>query len=212
MKTSITTRQKELLRVIYDYLQNTGFPPSFEEMREKLGFSSNQSVIDHLKKLEDGGFVQRNAAVARGLILKPSGYEVLGEAPLAPFLGMTTAGIPAEAIEITGQWQQISRDVARLADKVSLFKVFGDSMINAGINDGDVVLVKDHKEFVSGDVVLAQIAGESTVKRFISDDKPPFVYLKPENPKYKPLPFTEEVQLVGKVLSVVRQGLLKPIR
>ena len=85
-------------------------------------------------------------------------------------------------------------------------------MINAGINDGDLVLVQEGKEFVSGNIVLAEIGDESTVKRFVSDDNPPYVYLKPENPKYKILPFTDETRLAGKVVSVLKNGQWNPLR
>ena len=84
-------------------------------------------------------------------------------------------------------------------------------MINAGIDDGDMVLVKKEKEFTSGNIVLARIGSESTVKRFISDDKPPYVYLKPENPKYKIIPATDEVTLEGLVISVLKNGNWKAI-
>ena len=88
------------------------------------------------------------------------------------------------------------------SDKTFLFKISDDSMVNVGINKGDTVLIKSQKEFVSGDIVLAQVNGELTVKRFISDDQPPYIYLKPENSKYEVIPFTEEVRMKGKVISI----------
>lgn len=84
-------------------------------------------------------------------------------------------------------------------------------MINAGINNGDVVLVKKTKEFVSGEIVLARIGDEATIKRFISEDKPPYIYLKPENPKYAVIPFTHEMKLEGTVISVLGTDNWKPI-
>lgn len=78
-------------------------------------------------------------------------------------------------------------------------------MINAGIDDGDRVLVEVRKEFSTGDIVLANLDGKSTVKRFISDDHPPFVYLKPENPSYPIIPFTHKMRLIGKVISILKQ-------
>jgi len=85
-----------------------------------------------------------------------------------------------------------------------MLKISGDSMINAGIDDGDAVLVQTMKEFVSGDIVFAEVGDEGTVKRFMSDDKPPYVYLKPENPNYKNILFTDNVRLKGKVISVLK--------
>ncbi len=212
MKKALTKRQKQLLEIVYQYLKNSGFPPTFEEMREELGVSSNQSVVDLLKKLTDGSFIKRNESAARSLVILPLGYEVLGKPPLVPFLGETTAGVPMEMVEVVGEWQEVQGDVAKLKDDVFLFKVIGDSMINAGIDDNDVVLVKEHKEFSSGDIVLAQFGDVSTIKRFISDDKPPFVYLKPENPAYSVTPFNEKTKLIGKVISIIKNGYWRSIK
>lgn len=203
MENSITPRQKELLQVIYDFLTDTGYPPTFENMRESLGVSSNQSIVDLLDKLRRGGYVKKNTG-ARSLAITYLGYEAIGRPALAPVLGMTTAGLPVEAIHITGEWQQLSEQVAKLAEEMFMLKISGDSMINAGISDGDAVLVQTKKEFVSGEIVYAEIGDEGTVKRFISEDKPPYVYLKPENPNYKNILFTDDVRLKGRVISVLK--------
>ena len=191
------------MEVIYAHHIDNGYAPTFEEMREALGVSSNQSVIDLLEKLQRGGFVKRESG-ARSLAIQRLGYMVLGRPPLAPVLGTTTAGLPAESIEITGEWHSISSDVAKFAEDVFMLKISGDSMINAGIDDGDAVLVQTMKEFVSGDIVFAEVGDEGTVKRFVSEDKPPYVYLKPENPNYRNILFTDDVRLKGKVISVLK--------
>lgn len=210
-RKTITKRQKELLSIIYNYIKNEGYPPTFEEMREKLNVSSNQSVIDLLNKLEKQKIIKRNPSIARSIVILPIGYRILDKPPLVAFLGISSAGAPIDAIEISGDWQQLSTDVAKLSDEVFLLKISGDSMINAGIDNGDVVLVKRDKEFVSGSIVLARIGDEVTVKRFISDDKPPYIYLKPENPKYDVIPATHEMKLEGKIISVLKNGYWKPI-
>lgn len=212
MGAKITKRQKELLHIIYNYIKHTGYPPTFEEMKEKLGVVSNQSILDLLEKLKKQKLIRRSEAMARGISILPLGYKTLNKSPLVPFLGTTSASAPAEAIEISGEWEVLPGEVAKLKDDVFLLKVSGDSMINVGIDDGDVVLVQSQKEFISGDVVLAQIDGESTVKRFISEDKPPYVYLKPENPKYDLILATEDMQLRGKVISILKNGFWKPVK
>lgn len=213
MKKGFTTeRQKELLSIIYEYIKDTGYPPTFEEMRERLNVSSNQSIIDLLMKLGKQALIKRNEALARSLTILPLGYELLDKPPLIPFLGTATAGMPSEIIEIPGEWQTISQDVKKLTDEVFLLKISGDSMINAGIDSGDIVLVKSDEEFVSGDIVLAYKDGEATIKRFISDDKPPYVYLKPENPNYPVILFTEETELKGKIISILKNGYWKPVK
>lgn len=207
----ITPRQKDLLTIIYNYIRSEGYAPTFEEMRERLQVISNQSVIDLLNKLDKQQVIKRNSSIARSVVILPLGYELLGKPPLAPFLGISSAGAPINPIEITGNWQQLSSDVAKLADQVFILKISGDSMINAGINDGDMVLVKTEKEFISGNIVLARINDEVTIKRFISDDKPPYIYLKPENPKYEIIPATDQMKLEGKVISVLKEGYWMPI-
>lgn len=211
MQSPITKRQKELLSIIYQYIETAGFPPTFEEMREGLDVASNQSVVDLLKKLKSGGYIKKDIG-ARSLAILPLGYQILGQPTLAPFLGSTSAGMPIQSFEIAGEWQPISREVSKLAEEVFILKVAGDSMINAGIDDGDVVLVQTKKEFVSGEVVLAEVGGDSTIKRFMSDDKPPYVYLKPENPNYKNILFTDEVRLKGKVISVFNKDQWKSVK
>ena len=212
MKSGLTKRQNELLQVIYEYIKDTGYPPAMEEMRESLGVSSNQSIIDLLGKLEKSGAIRRNDGVARSIVILPIGYGLLEEPSLVPFLGVTSAGLPIEAIGISGEWKTLSRDVALLQEEVFLLRVSGDSMINAGIDDGDVVLVQSKKEFISGEIVYVQIEDDSTIKRFMSDDKPPYVYLKPENPSYKVIPFTHEMKLKGKVMSILKNNQWKTVK
>ncbi len=214
MKNIITKRQKELLGIIYQYIKDSGFPPTFEEMRESLGVSSNQSIIDLLEKLKNKGFIKKSESSARGITILPAGYEVLGNPPLAPFLGATAAGAPLEIIETIGEWQSLSGEVAQFSGEIFLLKIQGESMINVGINDGDIVLVRKQDEFISGDIVLAQTSEGSTVKRFISQDKPPYIYLKPENPnpQYKNILFTDETRLIGKVLSVLNKNNWRAVK
>lgn len=211
----ITERQRELLQFIYENIRDTGYSPSLEEMRQYMDISSNQAVIDLIKGLEKRGLIIRAAqfAKSRNIKITSDGYKIIGETPLIAILGTTSAGLPLEAIEISGEWETMpTSDVAKLKDEVSILKVFGDSMVNAGIEDGDAVLVKNQKEFVSGDIVLAHIGEESTIKRFISQDQPPYVYLKPENPNYKIILFNDETELRGKVISVLKHGYWKPVK
>jgi repressor LexA len=212
MENAATKRQLELLNIVYRYTRETGYPPTFEEMREELGVSSNQSVLDLLQKLEEKDLIKRDEGAARGLVILPAGHKALGKPPLAPFAGMAAAGAPLEPLEITGEWQPLSEELSKPKDDVFLLKVLGDSMVNAGIDDSDVVLVQKQKEFVSGDVVLARHEDGVTIKRFISDDTPPFIYLKPENPKHQVIPVNETTRLEGKVVSVLKNGFWSSVK
>ncbi len=212
MERQVTERQKELLGVIYEHIKGSGYPPTFEEMRETLEVSSNQSILDLLEKLKRASLINRNESAARGISIRPLGYEILGKPSLAPFLGVTSAGTPIHSMEISGEWKTISSEVSKLDEEVFMLRISGDSMVNAGIDDGDAVLVQTKKEFVSGEIVFARIGDESTIKRFMSDDKPPYVYLKPENPKYSNILCTDEVELKGKVISVLKNDYWKAVK
>lgn len=177
-KEIITKRQKEVLRIIYDSLINAGFPPSFSELKEKLKISSNQSLLDIFSILEKKNLIKREEGSARGIKILRRGYRAISVRPLAPIVGMTSAGSFTEAIEEIDAWQPLSKDVETIADDVMIVRVMGDSMINANIKDGDLVLFKKTNQFVSGDIVLARTLDGTTVKRFISQNKPPYKFLK----------------------------------
>lgn len=200
-RKSATKRQKEVLKIIYDNLVTVGFPPSFSELREKLRVSSNQALLDIFSILEKNNFIRREEGSARGIKILHRGYQEIDARPLAPIVGITSAGSFTEAIEEIGAWQQLSKDVETIADDVMVVRVMGDSMINAGIKDGDLILIKRDTKFSPGDIVLAQTPDGTTVKRYILQDKPPYKLLKPENPKYSSIPVTNETQLIGKLVQ-----------
>jgi len=201
MRGEITKRQKELLQIVYDSIKNEGYPPTFDELKIALKIKSNQAILDHLVALEKKDFIKREEGSARGIKIMPLGYKILCKDSLAPVLGTTYAGSLAESIELVGEFHQISSEVQRFSQEVFIIKISGDSMINAGINEGDFLLAQSDKEFKSGDIVIAQIPNGTTVKRFISDDTPPYIYLKPENPNYKIIQFTHEMTLQAKIIG-----------
>ena len=108
MNLSITKRQKDLLSILYQYIKETGYPPTFEEMKNRLKVASNQSVLDLLNKLEEKKIIKRNESVARSIAIRPLGYQFLDKPPLVPFLGISHAGSPIEPMQIDGEWQEIS--------------------------------------------------------------------------------------------------------
>lgn len=197
----ITKRQKEVLQIIYNNIKDSGFPPSFSELKERLNISSNQSLLDFFSALERKNLIIREQGSARGIKILKKGYKTIGARPLAPIVGTTSAGGFIEAIEEIDGWIPLSREAETISDNVIVTRVIGDSMIKAGIEDGDLILFKKTNEFSSGDIVLVQAPDGTTIKRFISEDKPPYVYLKPENPKYKIILFTDEMKILGKMIK-----------
>ena len=206
MKNSITKRQKELLGFIYKHIEDAGYPPTFEEMKEKLNVSSNQSIIDFLTKLEERKLIKREEGQARGMKILSAGFQALGMNHGVPFAGTSSAGPYTESYnDIFDKWVPLPNDktqkdsIMQLEDDVFVIQVRGDSMINAGINDGDMLLIKKSKEFKSGDIVVARSDDGTTVKRFIAEGGKR--YLKPENPAYENIPIIPgEIRFEGKVI------------
>lgn len=197
----ITKRQKELLRIVYNYIKGSGFPPSFSDLKEELNVSSNQSVLDLLSALERKGFIKREGGSARAIKILKKGFEALGVKQLVPVVGTMAAGSFVEAIEEIGSWKELSQEVSQLSDDLMMLKVSGDSMINAGINDGDLILVKRTNYFKSGDIVLARNHDGATLKRIVLEKGKYF--LKPENPNYSIILFTDETEIIGKMIKKI---------
>lgn len=206
MGNKITEKQKRVLEIIYSSIITEGFPPSLADLRELLGLASNQAVLNYLNTLEKGGFIQREEGQARGIKITPLGLKILGKKGLAPVVGFAAAGPYMESFaDVNFKWMELPSEIPneklKQSDDVFVVQVSGDSMINVGIDNGDMLLIKKSKEFVSGDIVLAQTEDGATVKRLISEDKPPYIYLKPENPAYENMPITPgEVNFLGKVI------------
>lgn len=197
----ITERQKEILKFVYQSISSNGFPPTFEDFNNKFGFKSNQAIIDHLVALEKKNLIRREDNSARGIQITRLGFKQLKKRPMIPVAGASYAGTFTETFQLQGTWEQLSGNIKKFSNPVFVIEVFGDSMINAGIYESDKLLVQEQEHFKSGDIVLAQSPEGTTVKRFIRQNKPPFIFLKPENPKYKHISFTEEVKMQGKIIG-----------
>lgn len=195
---NLTDRQLQVLKTIYRSIKDSGYPPTLADLRDELDISSNQAVLDHLKILEDKGFIKKDEGMARGIKILDQGFKALGLQPIAPFIGVSAAGPYTQAYEIN-EWQVVKDTQITSDDK--LVKINGDSMVSAGLNDGDIVIIREVKEFKNGDIVLARWDGETTVKRLVNKDGK--VYLKPENPKYKNIPIYPDTRLLGKVVGIL---------
>lgn len=195
---NITTRQAQVLKLIYNSISDSGYPPTLAELRDSLEVSSNQGVLDILKLLEDKGYIEKAEGMARGLRILDKGIQELGLKQIAPVVGVSAAGPYMQAYEIN-EWK-VTTDL-QVTSSDRLIRITGDSMTGAGIDDGDIVIVREAKEFKNRDIVLARNDDETTVKRFIHDDGK--VYLKPENPKYRNIPIYPETRLLGKVVGIL---------
>jgi repressor LexA len=204
MKTELTKKQQNLLSFLTKYIREKGYPPTVREIVYHLKLASTNSVKKYLDILERKGCIKR-------IPNSPRAIEVCVETPgsrtkLIPVAGNVRAGAPHLAVEdITGHLA-IDASVA-CWDNTFFLKVEGDSMIDAHIQDGDFVLVKPQQTAENGDIVVAIINDEATVKRFFKRRNN--IYLEPANPAMKPIIIKEdqanEVIIVGKVVTVLRQ-------
>lgn len=205
MYLAITPKQKKVLEIIYHCIATEGFPPSLADLREELNVSSNQSVLNFLFALEKNGYIKREEGQARSIKIMPLGLKMLGKKKLAPVAGTSSCGPYVKSFDdVFVKWETLRNEamvnerIDELQEEVFIIKVYGDSMINAGIDEGDMLLVKKTREYKSGDIVVARYEDGTTVKRFIAENKK--TYLKPENPKYKNIPIYPEMCFEGKVV------------
>jgi len=206
---SLTTRQNQVLQFITGYLSDHGYPPTQREIMTRFSIRSTRGVARHLEALEKKGHLTRAPQGARAI-------EVHGVSHSRgiPVLGKVAAGQPILAEEHLEGTLAVDRKVARWKDAFFL-KVKGDSMIEAGIFDGDYVLVKPQPAAEDGEIVVALIpgaaGGEATVKRLVKQRGR--LLLKAANPAYAPIELSEksgECRIIGKVVMVVR-SLTGPI-
>lgn len=201
MADKLTERQKEILDFLREFMGGEGYPPSLREICARFGINGPQNAAKHLDALEKKGFIRRKAASSRGIELL--GSPSRGSVSL-PIAGRVRAGSPMLAIEdITGHVQLDERFFR--CSGAFLLKVEGESMTGAGINDGDLVVVRPQKDASSGEIVVALIDGEATVKTFFMDGGD--VILRPENPSMRPLRVSAgtDFSIAGKVISVIRR-------
>lgn len=177
-------------------------PPSLSEMADHLGVKSKNAVAKLLTALEDGGYIETNGK-ARGISVLESLSDSLQKGLVrVPVLGSIQAGSPHLAEEFVEEWINLPQSFIKGRRDVFLLRVRGDSMINAGIHEGDLVIVRPTREAKHNDIVVALLHDEATVKRFVQIKNR--AYLKAENPDYQNIYPKEEWMVQGKVVGVIR--------
>jgi len=200
---NITKRQQELLNFIKDQIQSSGLPPTVSEMARALRVKSKNSVAKLISALEEKGFVKKDGS-ARGIrVFDQFGNEAQSGMVAIPLIGTVPAGSPVMVEENIEEWINLPSSLTRNRKDVFLLKVRGDSMKDAAIWEGDLVIVRPVREVKSGDIVVALLHDEATVKRFIEIKGRK--YLKPENLKYQNIYPEGEWMIQGKVVGVIRQ-------
>lgn len=209
----LTDRQRQILEFITRRIGEQGYPPTIREIGEEMGIRSTNGVNDHLKALERKGYLKREvlksralrpvSAGASGSNVVPAVIPESGDTILVPVLGRVAAGSPIladEHVETTVHVDSFFLGASK-SDRVFALRVTGDSMIDAGIFDGDYIFVKKQIEAKPGDVVVAMIDGEATVKRF--EPQGDVIRFVPENVSMKPIVVRREEFRSTSILGVV---------
>lgn len=204
MRPALTARQREILNYIEREVRTTGVPPSIRQIGVALGISSTNGVRAHLQALEKKGYIHRSSRTSRGIAsldrLRRSAARALHTTVAVPILGRVTAGQPILAVENREGTLHVDPSLVPHTDTFAL-RIEGDSMVGAGILDGDYVLVRPQQSADNGDIVVALLEEEVTVKRFYREANG--FRLQPENPRLAPL-YVPEVQICGKVVALIR--------
>lgn len=203
MREPLGSKQEAILATIKENLRTKGYPPSVREIGQAVGLSSSSTVHAHLAKLESLGYIRRDPT-------KPRAIDVLEESPWrqkesipVPHVGRITAGQPILAVENIEETYPLPTELVGRDDNVFMLDVVGDSMINAGILDGDYILVRETKSASNGDIVVALIdEEEATVKRFYKENGR--IRLQPENDSMDPI-YASSVSIIGRVIGLFRR-------
>ena len=183
----ISKKQQEILDYIKNEILNRGFPPAVREICEAVHLKSTSSVHSHLEALEKNGYIRRDATKPRAIEIIDDNFNLVRrEVVNVPLVGTVAAGQP----------------ILMPNEQSFMLRVKGDSMINAGIFDGDQVLVKQQASAENGDIVVALVEDSATVKTFYKEDG--YYRLQPENDSMDPILVQDNLQILGKVFGVFR--------
>lgn len=201
MLSQLTSRQKQIYEFLLKNIREKGYAPSIPEIGRRFRIASTNGVSDHLKALEKKGYIRRIGKRALE-VLTPLGRPALADAREIPVLGRVAAGKPILAEENFGGFLTVAGEMAR--GEVFALQVKGDSMIDAGILDGDWVIVKCQETAANGEIICALIDGETTLKRFYKNGDT--VTLQAENKNYAPITVSRgEFRILGKVIGLIRK-------
>lgn len=194
----IKDKQLEIYEFLKSYADNKGYPPSVREICEAVGLRSTSTVHGHLKRLEKKGFIKRDPTKPRALEIIDSHKKELLNVPL---IGRVTAGTPILATENIEDIFPIPIDYIKHNEELFMLKVTGNSMINAGINDGDFAIIEKVQTAVNGDIVVALIENDATIKTFYKEND--YIRLQPENDTLQPI-IIKDCKILGVLVGIFR--------
>ncbi len=195
----LTRRQNEVLEYLKDYIGDNGYAPCVRDICLALDLKSTSTAHAHLTKLEKKGYISRDPAKPRTIMIL-DGSAMKPRMVAVPVLGRVAAGTPITAVENIEEYLSLPYSLLG-SDDVFILNVCGDSMVNAGIFDKDKIIAQKQDYAQNGDIVVALLEDEATVKRFFIENG--HVRLQPENDSYEPI-YTRNIDILGKVIGVLR--------
>ena len=199
MAKGLTVRQQQIFNFVSNEVQSKGYPPSVREIGAAVGLSSSSTVHAHLRALERKGLVKRDPSKPRALLV--AGRKSVSRNDVSvPLVGQVAAGAPILAAEHVEDYLSWPKSLG--PEPTFALRVKGDSMIDAGIFDGDVVMVRQQPQANNGEIVVALIDDEATVKSFYLE--PGRIRLEPANKAYEPI-YSSEASILGKVVGLIRK-------
>jgi len=203
MAQALSEKQKKILDFLKQEILTKGYPPSVREICDAVGLKSTSTVHGYLERLEKKGLIRRDPTKPRAIeILDDTTYVFKKELVNVPIVGRVTAGQPILAVEnIEDTFPIPAQYLHNKNNDVFMLTVEGDSMVEAGILDGDMVLVEKKPTAQNGDIVVALIEDEATVKKFYKEKE--YIRLQPENSAMEPI-IVKDVTILGKVIGVIR--------
>lgn len=205
MENELTRRQKEVLDFLKDFVMGRGFPPTLREIASHLGVKGPKGPQKALRILERKGYLRRVPGGSRALEIIGGSPGHAGEVLSVPIVGRVRAGEPILAVENVEGYIRLDRSLLS-SENVFLLRVQGDSMVDAHIQDGDFALVKPQPNAENGEIVVALIEDEATIKRIFK--KRDLIRLEPANPAMEPIVVKKgekRVKIVGKVVGIFRK-------
>ncbi|HOB20274.1 MAG TPA: transcriptional repressor LexA [Candidatus Atribacteria bacterium] len=201
MSNMLSDKQKKILEFLKEEIKAKGYPPSVREICDAVGLKSTSTVHGYLERLEKKGFIRRDPTKPRAIeILDDTSYISKKELVHVPIVGRVTAGQPILAVENIEDTFPLPVEYLHNSN-VFMLTVKGDSMIEAGILDNDYVIVRQQTVAENGDIVVALIEDEATVKAFYKEDD--HIRLQPRNSSMEPI-IVRDVKILGKVIGVIR--------
>lgn len=202
MYEDLSQKQIEILEFIKMEIQKKGYPPAVREICNGVDLKSTSTVHSHLEKLEQKGYIRKDPTKPRAIeVLDRFDMPINNNVVNVPIVGKVTAGQPILAVENIEDTFPVPKDFVD-ENNVFILKIQGESMIDAGIYDGDFVLIKQQSDAINGEIVVALLEDSATVKRFFKEKN--YVRLQPENQSMSPI-ITKDVKILGKVVGLFRK-------